>query len=377
MRFILFVCCACVAIGAIRSTIGFEMLRNKAIRSICTSLPRHADYQEVAHLDEQGEAAKIKRCIVAYCRSAVEGSRTTSDRSDVLETDAWKAEAESVPFPHPSDDPSDDPEESLRKWITSLSELDQGFKEACPTKSDGGNTTTITTTASNGVEPPVWTQLGGDIDGEAAGEFSGNSVSLSSDGTTVAIGAKWAAGNGALSGHVKVWRIEGSTWTQVGENIDGEAEGDSSGYSVSLSSDGTTVAIGAPSNDENGVGSGHVTVWRIDGSTWTQVGEDIDGEAANDFSGNSVSLSSDGTTVAIGAIYAAGNGAWSGHVRVWRFEGSTWTQVGEDIDGESAGDWSGFSVSVSSDGSTVAISATQNGFSVGSGHVRVFRYRRK
>ena len=49
---------------------------------------------------------------------------------------------------------------------------------------------------------------------------------------------------------------------------------------------------------------------------WTQVGADIDGEAAGDWSGYSVSLSSDGSTVAIGAIYNDGNGAQAGHVRI-------------------------------------------------------------
>ena len=46
------------------------------------------------------------------------------------------------------------------------------------------------------------------------------------------------------------------TWTQVGDDIDGEAANDRSGYSVSMSSDGTRVAIGAPSND-----AGHVRVY--------------------------------------------------------------------------------------------------------------------
>jgi hypothetical protein len=51
---------------------------------------------------------------------------------------------------------------------------------------------------------------------------------------------------------------------------------------------------------------------------WTQIGQDIDGEAANDESGTSVSLSSDGTRVAIGAIYNDGNGNDSGQVRVYQ-----------------------------------------------------------
>ena len=52
-------------------------------------------------------------------------------------------------------------------------------------------------------------------------------------------------------------------------------------------------------------------------------GEDIDGEAEADWVGSSVSLSSDGKTVAIGspAGYGeSGDGAWPGHVRVFIME---------------------------------------------------------
>ena len=55
-----------------------------------------------------------------------------------------------------------------------------------------------------------------------------------------------------------------------------------------------------------------------------QLGADIDGEAADDLSGWSVSLSSDGTILAIGARYNDGNGADSGHVRVYEWNDSTW-----------------------------------------------------
>ena len=48
-----------------------------------------------------------------------------------------------------------------------------------------------------------------------------------------------------------------------------------------------------------------------------QLGADIDGEAALDQSGYSVSISSDGSRVAIGAIQNSGNGYHSGHVRVY------------------------------------------------------------
>jgi len=158
------------------------------------------------------------------------------------------------------------------------------------------------------------TQIGQDIDGEASRDFSGKSISLSSDGSVVAIGAD---GNGDESGHVRIYENQSNTWVQLGRDIDGEAAGDFSGDSVSLSSDGSIVAVGAVGNDGNGAASGHVRIYENQSNTWVQRGNDIDDEAAGDFSGISVSLSSDGSIVAIGAKYNSGNGSFSGHVRLY------------------------------------------------------------
>ena len=162
----------------------------------------------------------------------------------------------------------------------------------------------------------VRSQIGSDIDGEAVDDQSGYSVSLSSDGSILAIGAVQNDGNGGNAGHVRVYQNVSGTWTQVGSDIDGEAASDWSGWSVSLSSNGSIVAIGASYNDGNGTNAGHVRVYQNVSGTWTQVGLDIDGEAAGNQSGYSVSLDSSGTTVAIGAVYNSGNGTNSGHTRV-------------------------------------------------------------
>ena len=53
---------------------------------------------------------------------------------------------------------------------------------------------------------------------------------------------------------------------QLGADIDGEAAGDRSGLSVSLSADGNVVAIGAVGNDGNGNDSGHTRIFDWDGS---------------------------------------------------------------------------------------------------------------
>ncbi|CAM9089726.1 unnamed protein product [Chrysoparadoxa australica] len=52
-------------------------------------------------------------------------------------------------------------------------------------------------------------------------------------------------------------------WVQLGLDIDGEAAIDNSGLSVSINADGTVVAIGAPMNDGNGDRSGHTRVYEL------------------------------------------------------------------------------------------------------------------
>ena len=151
-----------------------------------------------------------------------------------------------------------------------------------------------------------------------------------------------------------------------------------------MSSNGSRIAIGASYNDGvNGSDSGHVRVYDWNGTSWTQVGADIDGESEDDSLGYSVAMSSDGSRIAIGAIYNDGvNGSDSGHVRVYDWNGTSWTQVGADIDGESAGDNSGQSVAMSSDGSRIAIGAHFNDgvngiLSVMSGFIEIFHINKK
>jgi len=221
----------------------------------------------------------------------------------------------------------------------------------------------------------AWVQRGLDIDGEAASDNSGFIVSISSNGNVVAIGAFYNDGNGSNAGHVRVYAWNETAWVQRGLDIDGEAAGDYSGYSVSISSDGNVVAIGALFNDGNGSNAGHVRVYAWNETAWVQRGLDINGEAANDYSGSSVSISSDGNVVAIGASYNDGNGDNAGHVRVYAWNETAWVQRGLDIDGEAAGDNSGRSVSISSDGNVVAIGASYNdGNGNNAGHVRVYAW---
>ena len=188
---------------------------------------------------------------------------------------------------------------------------------------------------------------------------------MSADGNRLAIGALGFGSDDI--GQVRVYEWMNGAWTQMGMEINGEAPDDVSGSSVSMSSDGNRLAIGSAFNDGNGNDSGHVRVFEWMNGEWTQLGMDIDGEDSNDGSGWSVALSSDGNRVAIGAQMNNDNGLNSGHVRVYEWMNGEWTQVGMDIDGEMSGEFLGRAVSISSDGSRAAIGAPQN-----MGRVRVY-----
>lgn len=220
-----------------------------------------------------------------------------------------------------------------------------------------------------------WTQRGGDIPGEAAGDESGVAVSSNSDGTIVAIGAHKNQGTGTDGGHVRVWAYSAGSWTQRGGDINAEAANDFFGSSLSLSSDGTWLAVGAPGNDGTASNAGHVRVFRWIANAWSQQGGDIDGESGSDASGTSVALSGDGTTVVIGAYLNAGGGLARGSARVyeWNSGTSAWDKVGGDLDGSATADRAGEAVAINSSGDIVAIGARQNDDNgVDAGHVRVY-----
>ena len=136
----------------------------------------------------------------------------------------------------------------------------------------------------------------------------------------------------AFTGTVKLDNliINKSTWVQLGLNINGDgllSISEQSGWSISLSSDGKIIAIGAPYNDINGTNSGTVRIYKWNESIWNQQGSNINGEVSLDNAGICVSLSADGTIVAIGATGNDNNGSNSGNVRVYKITSATVTGI--------------------------------------------------
>lgn len=268
----------------------------------------------------------------------------------------------------------------------------------------------------------TWQQIA-EIVGDSFSDHLGYSISLSDNGNHLAIGAPDAEDNdsGSNFGHVKIYENQSGTWQQIGDNIIGEEAEDKFGYSVSINENGNIVAIGTPLNDEAGSGAGHVRVYTFQSDNWEQIGEDLDGETINDKFGESVSINNTGNIIAIGAtdyksigyvkIFENQSNNWiqignniigeevgddfgiavnlnalgdivaiggyfnnnSGHARIYKNQSGTWEQIESDIDGEEPQDRFGKSISLSADGSIVAIGAYLNDSNgTNSGHTRIF-----
>jgi hypothetical protein len=159
-------------------------------------------------------------------------------------------------------------------------------------------------------------QVGSDI--QNAELYFGAALAVSADGSRVVVGARGETTNGTT----RVFQRSGTTWTQVGGDIVGEGSVDRAGNSVDINAAGTRIAIGAYLNDNASfTNSGHVRVYDLVGTTWTQVGADIDGEGNSHQFGWRVALSASGSRVIAGSPGA-------GRARVFDLVGSTWTQVG-------------------------------------------------
>ena len=160
----------------------------------------------------------------------------------------------------------------------------------------------------------IWTQIGLDIEGEDP-DYSIAGIAFSSEGSRVAVSeVEYYTGLGA---RIKIYEENNGIWTQLGMDIEGEVPYDWFGFAFSLSGDGTMVAIGDPGTFFESTERGYVRIYEENNGTWTQMGMDMEGENIGDYFGYSVSLSSDKTTVAVGTAVFNSDGEAAGHVRIF------------------------------------------------------------
>ena len=101
----------------------------------------------------------------------------------------------------------------------------------------------------------------------------------------------------AIAGNYQATYTPPSNWQQMHQKIGIDVYAD--GIPTSMNAAGDRLAIGAYQN--NGNDAGHVRIYEWTGTTWIQLGADIDGETAFDDFGYSVSMDAAGNRVAIGA----------------------------------------------------------------------------
>lgn len=232
---------------------------------------------------------------------------------------------------------------------------------------------------------PEWVQLGSDLHENK--KYFGKSVAISGDGDTVAIGIPSAIFDGSITGAVEIYKFNATLgdWEQRGTTIFGTSMSQF-GSSVAITGDGDAVAIGAPDATVNSTAVGFAVVHTWNGTDWGQQGDYVaKGRSTNDKCGYSVDISTNGTTVAVGAPgMSVFDNSTEGITRVYELSaGGAWVKKGMDLVGEGSSDESGYSVSLSKgSGNRVAIGAPFN-YNFGdtsestmsdSGHVRVFEY---
>jgi len=245
-----------------------------------------------------------------------------------------------------------------------------------------------------------WEPMGPDIAGDEEYSAAGVSVSLSQDGTILAVGfpafndlvyTGRCCGNSAA--RVYKWNQDIGDWEQLGSNIfdikmfvvefPEYFVSNQAGWAVSLSDDGMSVAVGAPNYFLNGT-VGQVRVYHFDSeisNDWKQLGQSITGNRRYERVGFSVTLSGDGTTLALGDPHATSgvNATVNGRVQVFAIdETQRWEPIGNLISGEEERGQTGYSVSISKNGTNLAVGHPSHGMTIGygSGLVRVYQINR-
>lgn len=240
-----------------------------------------------------------------------------------------------------------------------------------------------------------------------ANDSFGYDVALSADGKTLAVGAAYQDSSGqgitagstgetdntaTSSGAVYVFSNQDGLWSQEAYIKPSNADvGDHFGNSLALSADGNTLAVGAPQEDSIAVGisadgsagsnnraedSGAAYLFTRSDGQWTQAAyiKASNAEAGDEF-GDAIALSANGEILAIGAIRESSSATGisydhsgeldnsierSGAVYLFIQADSQWTQQAyikaSNTDGR---DYFGSPLALSADGNTLAVGATE------------------
>jgi hypothetical protein len=176
-------------------------------------------------------------------------------------------------------------------------------------------------------------------------------------------------------GRVKVYSGTVEPFTQAGQNINGEfGSGEEFGTSVSINSDGTVIAVGAPKYKVSGITRGRVKLFFWDGTSWVNRGIIVGGPSALGSTGEQfgvkVQLNHAGDMLLVSAPLSP----FTKYVKIYKWKGgTTWEDQAIALQGDE-----GIKVLLTSQsaefGRDVAANASFNTIIVGySGGCNVYR----
>ena len=196
----------------------------------------------------------------------------------------------------------------------------------------------------------TWVQVGSAINGPAVNHRWGSNFDLSRDGNNIIAG--WHEDT-SRKGIVRVYELLGNTWTQVGSDFQGVSNNQQLGVSVAINAEGNIIVLG----ETNGLQYiGAFQAFERNGNSWVALGPKTLGTGNSDKIASTLDIDDSGYRI-ITRNSGSGFGA-TGQTKVYDYTPtgtSSWTQVGNSIQGTVLADIVGSSVNISGDGNTIAI----------------------
>tara|TARA_B110000858_G_scaffold90765_1_gene104885 strand:+ start:9339 stop:10484 length:1146 start_codon:yes stop_codon:yes gene_type:complete len=214
------------------------------------------------------------------------------------------------------------------------------------------------------------------IDNQLSGDE--NSLAINSNGDTIIVGSKYG-GYGSYESRWNIYKLNNNLW-----ELDisfGNVHSSSTRYiyygTSAISSQGNRVVLGSPYNNTY---QGFIRVYEYNGSNWSQLGQDFTGGGIYDYFGSTIAINSQGDRIVVGApqddrdnLFSSANG----YCRIYEYDSysNQWVQLGADIYGLS-GSTFGYSVSINNIGNRVVIGGPKYDYNgiTNSGYCVVYEY---
>ena len=202
-----------------------------------------------------------------------------------------------------------------------------------------------------------WNKIGQSLKGERGqtgtnGDTFGRSISLNSDGSILAVGAPYGNLFGSkFKGHVHVYKLNINSWDRIG-NFSGESntKSEAIGHSVSLNSEGNMLAFEGNSGSHY-----YIKVYeRISDNNWaivdklTSSGSDIDGIESGGL--YEVKLNSEGDILVFSEITYTDSHQNLGAITAYKLKGNEYKIFGEKFIGKNYGSTMGYDLDLSNNG---------------------------